>query len=184
MNEQPRTYRDPMSRTAVRQLFWLGAIGTGGFVGLMVVLAWASSVTGGGAVASRAVDATTRTITTYLNQEPPQLDSTRSTDSVSFFVLGHVMEGLLRYDASNQLVPGVAERWDIRPTGATFWLREDARWNDGETVTAHDFVFAWRKVVDPINASQYAFILYYLKNAEAINSKQMPPDSSRCQSDQ
>ena len=176
MDEQPQAYRDPMSRTAVRQLFWLGAIGTAGFVALMAALAWASSVTGGSSVARRAVDVESKTITTYLDQEPPQLDSTRSTDTVSFFVLGHVMEGLLRYDANNRLVPGVAERWEIRPEGATFWLREDARWSDGQPVTARDFVFAWRKVVDPVNASQYAFILYYLKNAEAINSKQMPVD--------
>ena len=176
MNEQPQVYRDPMSRTAVRQLIWLGAIGTAGFIALMVALAWASSVTSGGSSAGRAFDFETKTITTFLDQEPPQLDSTRSTDTVSFFVLGHVMEGLLRYDANSQLVPGVAERWEIRPDGATFWLREDARWSDGKPVTAHDFVFAWRKVVDPETASQYAFILYYVKNAEAINAKQMPPD--------
>jgi oligopeptide transport system substrate-binding protein len=165
-----------MSRTAVRQLLWLGAAGTAGFVALMAALAWASSITGGRSVAGRAIDFETKTITTFLEQEPPQLDSTRSTDTVSFFVLGHTMEGLLRLDANGRLVPGVAERWDIRPEGATFWLREDALWSDGRPVTAQDFVFAWRKVVDPETASQYAFILYYVKNAEAINSKQMPPE--------
>ena len=119
----------------------------------------------------------TKTITRVLAQEPPQLDSTRATDQVSIFVLGHIMEGLLRYDASNRLVPGVAERWDLRPDGATFWLRDDARWNDGRPVTAHDFVFAWRTIVDPANASEYAFILYYIRNAEAINAGQMPPEA-------
>ena len=58
------------------------------------------------------------------------------------------------------LVPGVAERWEIGTSGATFWLREDARWSDGKPVTAHDFVFAWRTAVDPATASQYAFIMY------------------------
>src|SRR5688572_14063596 len=176
MSTQQPEYRDPMSRAAIRQLAWLGVIGTVGFVGLMVALAWASSVTGGGSAAGRAFDLEAKTITTFLEQEPPQLDSTRVTDTISFFVLSHVMEGLLRYDANDQMVPGVAERWDIRPEGATFWLREDARWSDGKPVTAHDFVFAWRTVVNPETASQYAFILYYLKNAEAINSRQMPPD--------
>ena len=174
MDEQPQVYRDPMSRLAVRQVLWLGAVCTVGFIALMVALAWASSVTGGSSVARQAIDFETRTITSALSQEPPQLDSTRSTDQVSFYILGHVMEGLLRYDASNRLVPGVAERWDIRSDGATFWLREDARWSDGRPVTAHDFVFAWRKVVDPTNASEYAFILYYVKNAEAVNSMEMP----------
>ena len=176
MSTQQPEYRDPMSRAAMRQLAWLGVIGTVGFVGLMVALAWASSVTGGGSSARRAIDFETKTITTVLADEPPQLDSTRATDQISFFVLGHTMEGLLKYDASDRLVPGVAERWDIRPEGATFWLRDDARWSDGQPVTAHDFVFAWRKVVDPQTASEYAFILFYLKNAEAINSKQMPPE--------
>ena len=176
MDEQPQVYRDPMSRLAVRQVLWLGAVCTVGFIALMAALAWASSVTGGSSVARQAIDFETRTITSALSQEPPQLDSTRSTDQVSFFILGHVMEGLLRYDANDRLVPGVAKRWDIRSDGATFWLREDARWSDGRPVTAHDFVFAWRKVVDPANASEYAFILYYLKNAEAVNSMEMPVD--------
>ena len=170
-------YRDPMSRHAVRQVLWLGAIGTAGFVALMVALAWASSATGGGSPVGRAIDVETKTITRALAQEPPQLDSTRATDQVSIFVLGHIMEGLLRYDASNRLVPGVAERWDVRSDGATFWLRDDARWSDGRPVTAHDFAFAWRTILDPANASEYAFILYYLKNAEAINAGRMPPEA-------
>ena len=174
MDEQPQAYRDPMSRLAVWQLLWLGAIFVGVFIALMGALAWASSITGGSTIAGRAIDLDTKTITLALGDEPPQLDSTRATDSISLFVLGHVMEGLLRYDANSQLVPGVAERWEIRPDGATFWLRDDARWSDGEPVTAHDFVFAWRQVVNPANASQYAFILYYVKNAEAINAGQMP----------
>ena len=76
------------------------------------------------------------------------------------------MEGLLRYDADNRLVGGVAERWEIDDTTARFWLRPEARWSNGEPITAHDFAFAWRKVLDPLNASEYAFILYGLKNAE------------------
>src|SRR5688572_16072525 len=163
----PMRYRDPLSRVAVRQLLWLGLAGIVGFVALMTTLAWASSLTGSGAAVGRAVDFETKTITAALSQEPPQLDSTRSTDQVSFFILGHIVEGLLRYDARNQLAPGVAQRWEIRPEGATFWLREDARWSDSRPVTAADFVFAWRKVVDPANASEYAFIMYYVKNAEA-----------------
>jgi oligopeptide transport system substrate-binding protein len=175
MNNQAKD--DSISHVAVRQVLWLGAGATLAFIMLMVALAWASSVTGGGATAHRAVDFETKTITSVLSQEPPQLDSTRATDQVSFFILGHTLEGLLRYDASNRLVPGVAERWEIGADRATFWLREDARWSDGEPVTAHDFVFGWRKVVDPVNASQYAFILYYVKNAEAINAKKMPVET-------
>ena len=63
------------------------------------------------------------------------------------------MEGLLRYDADNRLVAGVAERWQISESMATFRLRPEARWSNGEPLTAHDFVFGWRKVLDPANAS-------------------------------
>lgn len=176
MNEKPdKPIRsDALSRTAVRQMVLLGAGGAGVFVLLMFALDFLSGSTGGGSGAVGAYDIESRTITRVLAQEPPQLDSTRSTDQVSFFVLGHVMEGLLRYDQNNRLIPGVAERWEIRPDGATFWLREDARWSDGSPVTAHDFVFAWRQVVDPAVASEYAYILYYLRNAEAINAGELP----------
>lgn len=122
----------------------------------------------------QGVDYDKRSISIALTQEPPDLNTTSSTDSVSFMVLTHVMEGLLSYDRDNNLVGGVAERWELREDGATFWLREDARWSNGKPVTAHDFVFAWRKVVDPTNASEYAFILYPITNAQAINEGELP----------
>jgi oligopeptide transport system substrate-binding protein len=168
---------DPLSRAAARQITLLGVACIAGFALLMAVLAWASDLTGSGAGTLGAIDIETGTITLALSQEPPQLDSTRSTDQVSFLILGHVMEGLLRYDAQNQLVPGVAERWEIRADGATFWLRQNALWSDGQPVTADDFVFAWQTVVDPATASQYAFIMYPVKNAEAINTGQMPREA-------
>jgi oligopeptide transport system substrate-binding protein len=107
-------------------------------------------------------------------EEPPQLDSTRATDQVSNRILGHVMEGLTRYGRGTEIVPGVAERWELGETRATFHLRPDARWTDGSPVTAHDFVFGWRTAVDPKTASEYAFILYPVKNAEAINQGKLP----------
>jgi oligopeptide transport system substrate-binding protein len=120
------------------------------------------------------VDPATNTITVFLREEPPQLNSSLSTDQVSGSVLGHVVEGLLRYDENNRLAPAVAERWELREHGATFWLREDALWSDGKPVTAHDFVFGWQTGLDPANASEYAFILYAIKNGEAINKGEMP----------
>src|SRR6188474_122305 len=122
------TQSDALSRAALKQIAWLTVVGILGFVVLMAVLSWASEFTGSGRDTLNAIDFKTGTVTVALDQEPPQLDSTRSTDAVSFQILGHVMEGLLRYDKNNSLVPGVAERWEIRPDGATFWLREDARW--------------------------------------------------------
>ena len=165
------------ARAASFQLIWLGIAATLGFALLMVLLSWASALTGSSTRALSAIDVETGTLTLQLSTEPPQLDSTRATDSVSIMVLGHVMEGLLRFDANNQLVPGVAERWEIREDGATFWLREDARWSDGLPVTAHDFSFAWHTALAPETASEYAFIMYPLKNAEAINTGILPGDT-------
>lgn len=124
-----------------------------------------------------AVDATQQTLTLVLSGEPPQLDSTQATDQISGMVLGHVMEGLLRYDANNRLQPAVAESYRLTEQGVHFKLRPEARWSDGVPVTAHDFVFAWRKALDPATASQYAFILYPIKNAEAINKGELPPEA-------
>jgi oligopeptide transport system substrate-binding protein len=127
-----------------------------------------------GQTASAQVDATSvdfknQKITIALAQEPPQMNPLKATDQVSFFVLGHVSEGLLRYDRRGRLIPGVAEEWEMNEQGATFRLRKNARWNDGLPVTAHDFVFAWREAVAPATASEYAFVLFPVKNGEKIN---------------
>ncbi len=143
-------------------------------LGLLVYLLSLSSG-GSGAGTGSAINPETNSITITLREEPPQLDSGRATDAASFVVLAHTMEGLIAYDDNNQLVPGVAERWEIREDGATFWLRDNARWSDGQPVTAHDFVFSWRRVVDPATTSEYSFILYPIKNAEAINTGELPP---------
>ena len=121
-----------------------------------------------------SVDAESQTITIALAQEPPQLNGMKATDQVSIRVLSHSMEGLTRYDRRGNLAPGVATRWEVDDKKATFWLREDAKWSNGDPVTAHDFVFAWRTVVTPSTASEYAFILYPVKNAEAINRGERP----------
>ncbi len=160
----------------MKQLLILAALCVAGVTLLLAALGWAASVTGGGAAAGRAIDVAGRTLTTSIRNEPPNLDSTRATDAQSIMLLGHVIEGLLRYDRNANLIPGVAERWDLRPNGATFWLRADARWSDGQPVTAHDFVFGWRTALDPATASQYAFILYAVKNGEAVNTGKLPRD--------
>ena len=84
------------------------------------------------------------------------------------------MEGLVRYDEFDRIVPGVAERWEIGASEAVFHLRDNARWSDGTPVTAHDFVFAWRKALEPATASEYAFILYAIENARAVNEGELP----------
>lgn len=122
-----------------------------------------------------AVDASAQSITTALTQDPPNLDSTQTVDLVSVFVLGHVQEGLVRYDRRGRVEPGVARSWDLTSKRMTFELNPDARWHDGTQVTAHDFVYAWRQLVDPATAAPYASIMYPLANAERVQRGELPP---------
>ncbi|MBT4163033.1 MAG: peptide ABC transporter substrate-binding protein [Gammaproteobacteria bacterium] len=120
------------------------------------------------------VDAERQWIRLAMTQEPPNLNSMRSTDLVSYFLLGHINEGLLRYDRRGRLIPGVAESWQVEADRITFKLRADARWSDGTAVTAHDFVFTWRKVNDPVEAAPFAAIMYPIRNAEAVQRGELP----------
>lgn len=126
---------------------------------------------------AEAVNPQAQEIDIAIEQEPPSLNSMKATDNVSFMLLGHIGEGLLRYNKRNRLVAGVAKNWTIDSSGATFWLREDAKWSDGVPVKAEDFVFAWRQVLNPENGSKYASILYSIKNAEAVNTGKAPISS-------
>ena len=123
---------------------------------------------------SNAVNANTQTLQMALSTEPPNLNSLTSTDSVSFFMLLHLQEGLLSYGDNDELVGGVAESWQMEGTHVSFTLRDNARWSDGKPVTAQDFVFAWRTALDKKTAANYAFILYPIKNAEKIHRGELP----------
>jgi len=126
---------------------------------------------------AEAVDFERQSITIALTQEPPNLDSLRTTDLVSFFVIGHVNEGLVRYNQRGKLVPGVAVAWEQTEQQITFRLRQDAKWSDGSPVTAHDFVYAWRTLNDPKTAAPYAAIMYPILNAQRIQKGELPVDA-------
>ena len=177
----PRPHRDDAEdnfiRSAGAQLLLFAAVAVIGVALLMFVLDRLAGLVGSNAESVSAVDVERNRITISLADEPPQLDSGMGADSISGMVLGHVMEGLITRDAQANLSPGVAERWDINATDATFHLRKNARWSDGVPVTAHDFVFAWRKAADPAQASEYAFLMYYLRHGEAVAAGQLPMES-------
>jgi len=122
-----------------------------------------------------AIDYETKKMQIVMGTEPPDLNYLKATDQVSFFIIEHVMEGLLAYGPKGELIPGIAERWEINEKGATFYLRKNAVWSDGIAVTAHDFVFAWQTVANPKTASRYSFILAPIKNAESITAGELSP---------
>ncbi|GHB19577.1 peptide ABC transporter substrate-binding protein [Salinicola rhizosphaerae] len=94
-------------------------------------------------------------------------------------VLMDVFEGLLKKSPDGELLPGMATSWDVSDDGKTytFHMREGAKWSDGEPVTAEDFVFGWQHLLAPENASKYAYMLYPIKGAEAVNTGKADADT-------
>ncbi len=110
------------------------------------------------------------------NQEIPTMDVSKSTDTLGSQILGNTMEGLYRLDKDNKPIPAAAESSTKSEDGKkyTFKLRKDAKWSNGDPVTAKDFVYAWQRLLDKNTAAEYAFIAYYIKNGEAINKGEKP----------
>lgn len=102
----------------------------------------------------------------------PSLNPTLATDSVSFNVLNNVNEGLYRMDENDEPTPGMAESHEVSEDGLTytFKIREGATWSNGEPVTANDFEYAWKEVLNPDNASQYAYVMSPIAGADEYNT--------------
>ncbi|UKS56582.1 peptide ABC transporter substrate-binding protein [Exiguobacterium acetylicum] len=111
-------------------------------------------------------------VTLVSTTDVPQLDPTKTTDSTSIIVTNNVFEGLYRLDGDNKPTPGIAESVEVSDDKKTytFKLRKDAKWSDGSAVTADDFIYAWKRALDPKTAAEYAYILQDLKNANKIMS--------------
>lgn len=108
--------------------------------------------------------------------EPQSLDPHIAEGVPSSNIQRDLSEGLVSESPTAELVPGVAESWDISEDGLvyTFHLRKNAKWSNGDPVTAHDFVFSWERMVDPATASNYALMLAPIRNAEAIIRGELP----------
>ena len=111
----------------------------------------------------------------------PTLDPQLNEEVAGFHVIRDLFEGLLSQDADGRLVPGVATHYAASDGNTTysFTLRRDARWSNGDPVTAHDFVYAWRRAVDPATASPYGWYLELtqMANAKEILAGKKPPAS-------
>ena len=103
-----------------------------------------------------------------LGSEPQYLDPHLANSVSAHNVIIALIEGLVSEDPKTlKPVPGVAEKWDISEDGLiyTFHLRKNAKWSNGDSVTAHDFVYSYKRILNPELASQYASMLHGLKNA-------------------
>ncbi|MEJ6465010.1 peptide ABC transporter substrate-binding protein [Fusobacterium ulcerans] len=109
--------------------------------------------------------------------ELSSMDTGLATDGTSFEAIASVLEGLYQLDGAGNTIPGMAVKEEISEDGKvhTFTLR-DAKWSDGQPVTANDFVFAWRRLANPKTASEYAYMIGVagIKNAEGVMSGEKP----------
>ncbi|NFA41123.1 peptide ABC transporter substrate-binding protein [Clostridium botulinum] len=110
-------------------------------------------------------------VMTYnLNADPKTLDPALNNAVDGAIMLVNTFEGLCKLDENNKAIPGVAEKWDVSDDGTvyTFHLK-DTKWSNGETVTAQDFEYAWKRVINPKTAAEYAYQMSYLNNASEVN---------------
>lgn len=112
----------------------------------------------------------------------PTMDVSMATDEIGFIYLGNTMDGLYRLDKNSEITPAIAKDMpEISEDGLTWTvkLREDAKWSNGDPVTAHDFVYAWQRAVDPATKSEYGPYMMggVLKNATAISQGDKKVDS-------
>ncbi len=114
-----------------------------------------------------------------LNAGVPTLDPVFSSGTFSERVLSDLFEGLVSLDQNNVPVPGVAKSWDISNNHLvyTFYLRNNARWSNGEPVTAQDFVFSLRRAVTPRSTAVLGALLAGIKNASGILAGKKAADS-------
>ncbi len=113
-----------------------------------------------------------------IGANPDSVDPHQSEGTWANDVIGDMFIGLTTEDAAAVPVPGVAESWETSEDGLTwtFHLRQ-SNWSDGTPLTAHDFVFGFRRLLDPNTiGAVYASLQYPIRNAQAINGGQMPTD--------
>ena len=111
--------------------------------------------------------------------DPETLDPHKTSTVAEAHILRDLYEGLLTYDNHGRLVPGAAQSWTISEDRLTytFALRSDGRWSNGDGVTAADFVFALRRILDPKTGAKYAEVLSPIRNASAVNRGELAPEA-------
>lgn len=107
-----------------------------------------------------------------LGEDPDTIDPTLNTSVGSSTIIASTFEGLMILDENEEATYGVASDMQISEDQLTytFTIRDDAKWSDGQKVTANDFKFSWLRALNPATAAEYAYQLFYIKNGEAYNS--------------
>ncbi|WP_283678319.1 peptide ABC transporter substrate-binding protein [Lentilactobacillus sp. Marseille-Q4993] len=118
-------------------------------------------------------------LTTSTDTELSTVDLSKTTSVSAFNVLNNVDEGLFRLGKNSKVEPGIAKSSTVSKDGKTytFNLRKNAKWSNGDPVTAQDFVYSWRRTLDPKTASQYGYLFSGVKNADKIQAKKAKPST-------
>ncbi|MEI4485790.1 peptide ABC transporter substrate-binding protein [Frigidibacter sp. MR17.14] len=119
-----------------------------------------------------------QTLTIRMLDEQSSLDPQLIEDVSGSDIARQLFEGLTNQDADGKLTPGVAESWDVSEDKLTYTFHlRDAKWSNGDPVTADDFVYAWQRAADPATASEYQWFigLMSIKNADAVIKGEMKP---------
>jgi len=121
---------------------------------------------------------TKQNITYNLINEPESLDPAFNYSLEGNNVTQNIFEGLTRLNDKDKIEKAVAEKWNVTEnnTNYTFFLRKNAKWSDGKPVTAYDFEYEWKRILNPAVSSRYAYKLYCLKNAEDYNKGKAAED--------
>src|SRR6476659_6140596 len=115
-----------------------------------------------------------------LGAEPDTLDPALSQAGSEEFIIPSLFEGLLTlHPTTNEPQAALATHYQSDPAQTELLeggppRSAPARWSDGRVITAHDFVYSWRRVVDPKTAAPWAYLLYCIRNAEEINARRRP----------
>ena len=109
------------------------------------------------------------TLNIRVGMEPKSLNTLKATYSQEFSTFKHLYENLYMLDENDVPQPAAAETVEVSEDGMTytFHLRDDGVWSNGDPVTANDFAFAWQQALSPEVAADYAYFLFFIKNAEA-----------------
>jgi len=120
-----------------------------------------------------------QTITTSTDTELSTVDLSKTTSVSAFNVLNNVDEGLFRLGKNSKVEPGIATDTKVSNNGKTytFNLRKNAKWSNGDPVTAQDFVYSWRRTLNPKTASQYGYLFSGINNADKIQNKKVAPNT-------
>lgn len=118
-------------------------------------------------------------LTYNLMAEPETLDPAKAVGSPEITLINAAFEGLVHFDAEQKITPGMAESWEIKQKGKMyiFTLREGLKWSNGDPLTAKDFEYSWKRLLNPVTGAEYAYHLYCLENGEAFNQGKITDES-------